>query len=73
MKTLMICLLVISSVVIRGDAATKYLDPGVLNHCLRPNPPPGCHIPDPKGKTPPRTPAHDYHRGCSKSQRCRSG
>lgn len=72
MKTLMICLLVICSVVIIGNAAEvsgKHLDPGVFNRCLGPNPPPGCQVPDSKEKT--RTPAHDYRRGCQKSQHCR--
>ena len=60
MKTLMICLLVISSVMIIGNAAEmsgsgKHLDPGA--------------IPDHKEKT--YTPVHDYRRGCQKSQHCR--
>lgn len=75
MKTLMICLLMISSVVIIGNVAEvsagkgKYLDPGVLDRCLGSNPPPECHIPDPKDKT--RAHAHDYRRGCLESQHCR--
>lgn len=75
MKTLMVCLLVISSVVILGNAVEfsgnrKYLDPGVINPCSGSNPPLGCHTPDPEEKT--RAPVHEYQRGCSKSQRCRS-
>ncbi|XP_048600002.1 protein RALF-like 10 [Brassica napus] len=84
MKTLMICLLMISSVMIIGNVAEvsagkgnttrkmnsrKYLDPGVLDRCLGSNPPPECHIPDPKDKT--RAPAHDYRHGCLESQHCR--
>ena len=75
MKTLVICVLMISSVVIIGNVAEvsagkgKYLDPGVLDRCLGSNPPPKCHIPDPKDKT--RPPSHDYRRGCLESQHCR--
>ncbi|KAG2317891.1 hypothetical protein Bca52824_021013 [Brassica carinata] len=73
MKTLMmICLLMISSVVITEVSGNgKYVDPGELGRCSGPDPPPGCHIPDPKEKS--RAPAHDYRRGCSASQHCRPG
>ncbi|CAN8270570.1 unnamed protein product [Cochlearia groenlandica] len=74
MKTLMICLLVISSVMLAKSAEVasggkKYLDPGVLDPCLRPNPPAGCQR-DAKDK--PRERANEYQRGCSNQQRCRT-
>ncbi|EOA32975.1 hypothetical protein CARUB_v10016305mg [Capsella rubella] len=72
MKTYMIILLVILSILIAGrveanERKKKYLNPGVINRCLRPNPPPECH----QNKHIPRTPANKYRRGCTKINRCR--
>ncbi|XP_010509320.1 PREDICTED: protein RALF-like 25 [Camelina sativa] len=69
MKTYMIILLVIFSILIAGgveanEPKKKYLN---LNRCSRPNPPPGCHQQPHK----PRTPVHEYTRGCTKINRCR--
>ncbi|XP_010466937.1 PREDICTED: protein RALF-like 25 [Camelina sativa] len=69
MKTCMIILLVIFSILIAGgveanESQRKYLN---LNRCSRPNPPPGCH----QHPNKPRTPVHKYRRGCTKINRCR--
>ncbi|XP_010513978.1 PREDICTED: protein RALF-like 25 [Camelina sativa] len=71
MKTCMIILLVIFSILIAGGVEAngtkrKYLN---LNPCSRPNPPPGCHPHHSHHK--PRAPVHKYSRGCTKINRCR--
>jgi len=65
----MIILLVICSILIVGrveanDNKRKYL---LLDPCLRPNAPPGCHRQPYK----PRTPVNVYSRGCTTINRCR--
>ncbi|CAH8261790.1 unnamed protein product [Arabidopsis lyrata] len=72
MKTFMIILLVICSILIAGrveanNPKRKYLNPGILNPCLRPNAHKGCQRPQYK----PRTPVNSYSRGCSTINRCR--
>lgn len=44
----------------------KYLNPGITNPCLGPNPPPGCHPPNAV-----RSPVNTYRRGCSIIHQCR--
>ncbi|ESQ50543.1 hypothetical protein EUTSA_v10023138mg [Eutrema salsugineum] len=67
MKTLAIILLVVCAVVVTVPVEGRnVIDYGVINECYGPNPPPGCHPPGAKN----RVPANDYHRGCTKVNRC---
>ncbi|KAG7615772.1 Protein RALF-like 30 [Arabidopsis thaliana] len=72
MKAWVICLMVISIfMMIEPTLAAgggKFLNPGVLDPCLRPNPPPGCQAPGSAGK--PRERVNEYKAGCSKLTRC---
>ncbi|XP_019089502.1 PREDICTED: protein RALF-like 30 [Camelina sativa] len=70
MKACVICLMLISIFVMMEPrlAGGKYLDPGVLNPCLRPNPPAGCQSPGSVEK--PKERANEHKAGCSKSTRC---
>ncbi|ESQ37090.1 hypothetical protein EUTSA_v10002753mg [Eutrema salsugineum] len=73
MKAWMILMLVIcvSMIVGQSEAAKgrKYLNPGVINPCLGPNPPAGCHPHGSQNK--PRVPVNSYRRGCSYYNRCK--
>ncbi|KAE8698221.1 hypothetical protein F3Y22_tig00110600pilonHSYRG00013 [Hibiscus syriacus] len=71
-KTWLICLALISTVVIGGDADApnggRFIDQAVLDRCKWPGGPhPGCH---PNPNAPPRQ-ANPYNRGCSRHNRCR--
>lgn len=71
MKAWVICLIVISIVVMMEPVLSgggKSLDPGLLDPCLRPNPPAGCHPPGSAGK--PKERANEYKAGCTKGTRC---
>ncbi|CAL9222296.1 unnamed protein product [Arabidopsis halleri] len=72
MKTFMIILLVICSILIAGrveanNPKRKYINEGIFNPCLRPNAPKGCQRPQYR----PRTPVNSYSRGCNTINRCR--
>ncbi|CAN8258215.1 unnamed protein product [Cochlearia groenlandica] len=71
MKAGMILLLVIcvAAIADQSEAHKKYINPGVLSPCNRPNPPPGCQASNVRNK--PRTPANKYQRGCPLIKRCR--
>ncbi|XP_024009691.1 LOW QUALITY PROTEIN: protein RALF-like 26 [Eutrema salsugineum] len=73
MKAWMILMLVICvSMIVGQSEATKgrkYLSSRVINPCLRPNPPAGCHPHGSHHK--PRVPVHKYRRGCTIINRCK--
>ncbi|ESQ56423.1 hypothetical protein EUTSA_v10026849mg [Eutrema salsugineum] len=75
MKAWVICLMLISIVLMAGPSSSedgrKFLKPGLLNPCSRPNPPVGCHPPGSEGK--PKEEVNEHKPGCSKINRCRSG
>ena len=67
MKSLLICLALISMVMTSPEVSADFLK---LSECQHPVPPPHCLIGN-RGFIP--VPANPYDRGCSATSRCRGG